>query len=223
MCLAVALIYFGIRGLTAGSADTALENAALLMRFEQTVNVAWEESLQAAVISYFSLVTLVNWVYIWGHWPVIIATAIVLFIYRPGQYRLLRNAILISGAIGFFFYTFFPVAPPRFASSEMVDTVTLYSHSYRVLQPPGLTNQFAAFPSLHFGWNVLVGVAIWLATTNVVLRSVAIVQALAMGAAVVMTANHFIVDVASGLVVVLVGLTVHQVIVSRAAAKNRLA
>ena len=223
MCLAVALIYFGIRGLTAGSADTALENAALLMRFEQIVNVAWEESLQAAVISYFSLVTLVNWVYIWGHWPVIIATAIVLFIYRPGQYRLLRNAILISGAIGFFFYTFFPVAPPRFASPEMVDTVTLYSHSYRVLQPPGLTNQFAAFPSLHFGWNVLVGVAIWLATTNVVLRSVAIVQALAMGAAVVMTANHFIVDVASGLVVVLVGLTVHQVIVSRAAAKNRLA
>jgi hypothetical protein len=220
LSLAAALVYFWIRGLTSGSIDAALVNAARLMRFEQTANMAWEESLQAAVIARFSLVTLFNWIYIWGHWPVIIATAIVLFIHRPGQYRLLRNTIYISGAIGFLFFIFFPVAPPRLASPEMVDTVTLYSHSYRAFQPPDLTNQFAAFPSLHFGWNMLVGVAMWLATANIILRSVAVVQAVAMGAAVVLTANHYVIDVAFGFVVVLVGLSIHQVIVSRSVVKK---
>lgn len=214
LSLAAALIYFGIRSFTAGSAHDALANAARLMRWEETAHIAWERSLQVPMIASLFLVALVNWIYIWGHWPVIIITAIVLFKYRPDEYRLLRNAIFVSAAIGFLFFAFFPVAPPRLADPELVDTVTLYSHSYRALQPPGLTNQFAAFPSLHFGWNVLVGVAIWKATSNKALRLAAVAQAAIMGAAVVLTANHFIIDVAGGFVVVLVGLAGHEVITS---------
>lgn len=220
LCLAAGLIYIGIRSLTAGSAHTALANAARLIRFEQAMNIAWEESLQAVVISNFALVALVNWIYIWGHWPVIIATAILLFRFRPGQYRMLRNSILISAAIGFLCFTFFPVAPPRYATPELVDTVTEYSYSYRAFQPPSLTNQYAAFPSLHFGWNLLIGIAIWLATTNIILRSVAVIQTVLMAAAVVMTANHFVIDVVFGLIVVLVGLAAHMAIDSRTKART---
>jgi PAP2 superfamily len=54
---------------------------------------------------------LANWVYIWGHWPVILGTATVLFVYRRDRYYVLRNALFVSGAIGFLFFAFFPGRP----------------------------------------------------------------------------------------------------------------
>ena len=97
----------------------------------------------------------------------IITAAIVLYRKRHDRYLLLRNTIFVSGAIGFLFFALLPVAPPRLADSSLMDTVTLHSDAYRALQPPGLTNQYAAFPSLHFGWNLVVGIAVWGATEGI--------------------------------------------------------
>ena len=203
-----ALTYFGVRNLTAGAADQALANAERLAELEERFHVAWEGSLQDALLGHGALLTLFNWIYIWGHWPVILTAAIVLYRLRPERYVLLRNAMFLSGAIGFLFFALLPVAPPRLVDPSLVDTVTLHSESYRALQPPGLTNQYAAFPSLHFGWNLLVGVAVWGATRNTALRLLSIMGPAAMGAAVVLTANHFVLDLAGGAAVVLLALWV---------------
>jgi membrane-associated phospholipid phosphatase len=84
--------------------------------------------------------------------------------------------------------------------------VTEESSAYRALQPPGLTNQYAAFPSLHAGWNLLVGIVLFLAFAHFALRVFAILSPVLMALAVVLTANHFVLDVAAGYAVVLVGL-----------------
>jgi PAP2 superfamily len=204
---AAILLYFGIRNRTEGAVETAFANARRLMRLEDATALAWEESVQAATDA-AGLATLANWVYIWGHWPVIVTTGVALFVLRRDRYRLLRNAMFVSGAIGFLFYALFPVAPPRLADLGLVDTVAEQSHAYRALQPPGLTNQYAAFPSLHVGWNLLVGIVLFGATTRPAVRIFAVVSPVAMAFAVVATANHFVVDVAGGIAVVLVGLGV---------------
>ena len=67
---------------------------------------------------------------------------------------------------------------------------------------------------------MVIGIAVWRATTNILLRSAAVAQAVAMGAVVVLTANHYVIDVAGGLVVVLMGLAVNGVLASRTAAKK---
>jgi hypothetical protein len=201
-----ALAYFGIRNLTAGSAETAMANAGRVADFEERAHLRWEENLQAGLLDSETLMTFANWVYIWGHWPVIVTTAVVLYRWRRPQYHLLRDAIFVSAAIGFLFFAFFPVAPPRLFDPGLVDTVTRESSSYRALQPPALTNQYAALPSLHFGWNLLVGVALWTATTNRLVRTLAVLSPAAMAVAVVITANHFVVDVVAGFVVVSIGL-----------------
>ena len=200
------LLYFVVRNLTVGAAATAQANALDLHALERALGIDWEGSLQGLVARSDALVTLTNWVYIWGHWPLILTTAVALYVLRPGHYRVLRNAMFVSGTIGFVFFAFLPVAPPRLVGLGLVDTVTERSHAYRALQPPGLTNQFAAFPSLHVGWNVLVGIVLFSATTVVALRALAILSPLAMAFAVVATANHFVLDVAGGLALVLVGL-----------------
>lgn len=49
---------------------------------------------------------------------------------------------------------------PRLIGGGIVDTINTNAHAYTMLQPRAITNQFAAMPSLHFGW-VLAGIAIF--------------------------------------------------------------
>ena len=212
---AAGVTYAGVRELTEGNYQTAVDNGRAVHELEQKLGLAWESAAQSAVLPHSLLVDLANWVYIWGHWPVIAACALVLFTFRRDHYRLLRNAVLISGGIGFAFFTLLPTAPPRLADPAFVDTVTAWSTSYRTLQPPAYTNQVAAMPSLHFGWNLLVGVTLFLVTRSLILRAFAVAMPAAMAFAVVATANHWVLDVVAGSVVVLVAL----VLVLRSARK----
>jgi len=205
---AAMLLYFGIRNLTAGNADMAFVNADRLIELERWLGIDWESALQSATVGSDAVVTLANWVYIWGHWPVILGVATVLYVHRRSHYYLLRNAMFASGLIGFAFFALFPVAPPRLIDMGLVDTVTQRSDAYRALQPPGLTNQYAAFPSLHAGWNLLVAIVVVMAVAGIALRLVALALPIAMSLAVVLTANHFVIDVAGGVLVVLVGLAI---------------
>jgi membrane-associated phospholipid phosphatase len=206
LVLFLILTYFGVRGLTEARIERAFANADVVMRLERTLGVAWEAQLQSLIVGHQSLVTLVNWIYIYGHWPVILTCAAVLYVRRRRHYLLLRDAMIVSALIGFAFFAFLPVAPPRLADATLVDTVTRYSEGYRTLQPPGLTNQYAAVPSLHVGWNLLVAIALFLATRRLVVRAFAVAMPFAMAFAAVATANHFIIDVVAGTAVVLVAL-----------------
>lgn len=205
---AAALLYFGVRGLTQSGYEIALDNALDLVRFERAIGLDWEAWVQGLVIDHDALVTLANWLYIYGHWPVIGVTLGVLFMRFPDRFYLLRNALFVSGAIGLVFFVTFPVAPPRLGGLDLVDTVTQRSNSYRTLQPPGLINRYAALPSLHFGWNLLVGVILWGTTRHVIVRTFALVLPPLMAFAVVATANHYVIDVVVGGVVAVAGLLV---------------
>lgn len=200
--------YFQVRGLTNSDPASAADHAMRIVEFERWLGVDLEVATQARVLVRPWLVTAANWVYIWGHWPVIVATmGWLAWRHRQGFLRL-RNAILVSGAVGLVVFVSYPVAPPRLVENGLVDTVTLHSRSYRLLQPPNFTNQYAAMPSLHAGWDLLVGIAIATATTWTVLRVLAALLPLLMSFAVVATANHYIVDVAAGVLLALVGYAV---------------
>jgi hypothetical protein len=201
-----ALAYFGVRGLTEGKVGRAEENAAHLLRLERFLGIDVEHGLQHLLFDTDVLITLANWVYIWMHWPVVAITLFWLLFRHRDDYELLRNAMFISGAIGLIIFATFPVAPPRLFGLEYVDTVTEQSHSYRVLQPPALVNKYAAVPSLHFGWNLLVGITWARVGGTWRWRAAGIVMPIAMAWAVVATANHWVLDVFVGGLVALSGL-----------------
>jgi hypothetical protein len=203
-----ALCYFAVRGLTQASFGIAQDNARALVRLERRVGVDWEHAAQALVIDHDGLMRIVNAVYIYGHWPVIALTLGLLFARAPDRFYLLRNAMFASGAIGLVVFALVPVAPPRLGVLDLVDTVTVGTSEYRTLQPPGLINRYAALPSLHFGWNLLVGVVVWRTTRNRVLRTAAVAVPIAMAFAVVATANHYVIDVVAGGAVALLGLLI---------------
>jgi hypothetical protein len=205
-----ALAYFAVRGLMSSSATDAVRHAHSLVRFEQAWGFYWEPAWQGAVTRHQAFVTAVNWVYMYGHWPFIAAVAVWLMKYRHRTYLIYRNAFFISGAVGLLFFVLYPVAPPRLADLHFVDTITLHSNSYRVLQPPSLTNQYAAFPSLHFGWNLLTGVALFRTGTHRGVRAAGVVTPLLMLFAIVATANHYLVDAVAGGALSLAALAVAE-------------
>jgi membrane-associated phospholipid phosphatase len=193
-------IYFLVRGATESAASEAVHNARSVVSFERALGIYHEPALQQHLAGAEIVRTMLNWMYIWGHWPVIVVTLLWLARRNPDVFRRVRNAMMLSGAVGMVIFATFPLAPPRLADLGMADTVTLTSHAYRVLQPTVFTNQFAAMPSLHAGWNLLIGLAIVTAARRPLMRLVGVILPMAMVAAVVLTANHYIVDVLAGTV-----------------------
>jgi hypothetical protein len=204
------LTYFGVRAVTEGRVDRALDNAAGLMDFERWLGIAWEGTIQSLVAGSQVLQDVVNAIYIYGHWPVLIAAGFLLYRFRREQYYSLRNVCLLTGALGLFVFALFPVAPPRLTDLPLLDTVTHGTPAYRQILPAGMVNQYAAMPSFHAGWNLAVGIAVFRASHHWAMRTFAVAMPLAMAFAVVATANHFVIDVVVGVALVLIAFALQR-------------
>jgi PAP2 superfamily protein len=204
------LTYFGVRAVTEGRIDVALKNAGSLINAERYLGIAWEGAIQSLVIGSSLLQDVVNSVYIYGHWPVLVVAGVLLFRYRREEYYTLRDVCLITGLLGLVVFALFPVAPPRLTGLSVIDTINRGSPGYRQLLPPDLVNQYAAMPSFHAGWNLAVGIAVFRATTHWALRTFAVVMPIAMAFSVIATANHFVIDVVIGVLLVLGALAVRR-------------
>jgi len=207
---AAVLVYFSVRGLTVHDPGVAVAHGRDILAAERLLGLDQEAGLQSALLRWDVLTTLANWIYIYGHWPVIVPTLVWLAAQHHEEYLRLRDAMLASGAVGLVIFASYPVAPPRLLAG-FIDTVTERSHSYRVLQPTAFVNQYAAMPSLHAGWDLLVGLAIAAAAGHAWLRWVGRVLPVLMVVAVVVTANHYVLDVLAGIALSLAGLAVSRV------------
>ncbi len=196
-----------VRGVIEGRVELAFSNADSLIQVERSLGIFWEVQLQSLIIGNEFLVDFFNWVYIWGHLPVIAVLAIWIYLFKRRIFARYRNAFLISGAIGLVFFVTLPMAPPRFlAEVGFIDTITLYDKAYQALQNPALVNQYAAMPSLHLGWNLLVGLAVFETTKFWIARAFGLLMPIPMLAGIIFTGNHYILDAVAGVAVALVAL-----------------
>src|SRR5680860_256866 len=132
-----AYIYFFVRGLIHARESEAIDNAHWLVSQERALGIFHELRFQEIILNFQWLVDLANAVYIYGHWPVVVGTLFWLFLKHRQLFPVYRTALLVSGAMGIVFFVLYPMAPPRLLGVlGFVDTVTLHSEAYRVLQPP---------------------------------------------------------------------------------------
>lgn len=205
---AAALLYSLVRGLTDDRTLLALANAERVISFERALGIFVEPELQAAVLDSSAVVISANAIYL-AYWPIVIGVLGWLLTSHPARYSFYRTAVLASGAISLVVFALFPLAPPRFLPDHgFVDTIAVHSAGYREGNASALVNEYAAMPSLHLGWILLASIAV---TTLVRRRAVRVAAAslpVLMLAAIVLTANHYLVDGVAGGVVVLSGLAI---------------
>jgi hypothetical protein len=195
-----------VRSAVGGKAGDAFDNATRLIHIEKQLGIFHEASLQAYVLPRDWMVDAANYIYIYGHLPIIILVAIWLYSRHRENYALFRNAFMISGLIALIGFTTVPLAPPRYMPEfGFVDTI-IHAQSYYVFQNPKVVNQYAAMPSLHFGWDLLVAIAIFTCTSKRWVKMVALVMPFFTLSGIVLTANHYFLDAAAGALVACMGL-----------------
>ena len=207
------LVYFFIRGAVVDRAGEALSNGLDLIALERALGMYWEIEWQSWIINEYWAVRVMNWIYFWGHMPLVIVLAIYLWVWHRSTYGLVRTAFLASGAIGVVIYALYPVAPPRLIPFVgYVDTMAVLDRvGYQAQEAQAFVNPYAAVPSLHFGWSMLLGGAVaWVGRRHVSLVVFGVLWPVLMLFSVVMTANHFIVDAAAGAIVSLAGLAIAE-------------
>ena len=201
-------LYTLVRGLANDRVATAFDHAEQVISFERSVGLFVEPEMQRAIIDNDAVVAAANAVYI-AFWPVVVLTLVWLLLRRPAAYPRFRNAVLASGALSLVLFAVYPLAPPRFMGEYgFVDTIAEQATTYRTLNTPALVNEYAAMPSLHFGWVLLVGIVWVTLARHLVVRALGVVLPVLMFAAIVLTANHFVIDGIVAAAVIVLGLAI---------------
>jgi membrane-associated phospholipid phosphatase len=200
------LLYSAARFVTIGDLGVATTNAEWIIDLEDKLGVAVEASVQHGLTGTVVL-WLLNHLYLAAQ--LVVLPGALVFLYRRSKpmYERLRNTILATWVLSIPIYAAFPVAPPRLTeASGLLDTITTQTG---LALDSSLTtsfyNELAAVPSLHVGFAVAIGVALAGVLRNPVARFVALLWGPAIGLAVVATGNHYVFDIAAGIVAAALG------------------
>jgi PAP2 superfamily len=209
--LAAILLLYAVYELGRGFGDATLQaaraNTARIVELEQSLGVFFEGAVQSWASGIPSLPTFLGLAYVSLHLGATGATMVWLHRRHRERFALVRNALVIATGLSLVAYTVFPAAPPRLAGLGFVDTVTAHTHVNLSSDLLGsLYNPFAAVPSMHFGYALLVGFVLATTASNRWVRLVGALYPPFMLFDIVATGNHFVFDAAAGGLVTVVSL-----------------
>ena len=204
------LVYFIVRGAVVDRTGEALSNARSIIEVQKGAGLLFEPALNAWTMDAGWRIDLFNWVYFWLDFPLIVGVGLFLFVKSRFHYTLLRDALLISGGFALIMYASYPVAPPRYLPEwGFVDTLEQFANlSYQAQSMAPFVNPYAAVPSLHVGWSVLLAFVVFMATRNLILRTGVLLILGVQTVAVMATANHYFFDAMVGTLVCVAALMI---------------
>jgi hypothetical protein len=201
------------RALANDSASLALDHAREVVSLEERLQLFHEGTLQDAVMRLPGMIDAFGFAYMSLHLVGTVAVLIWLYARRPDWFPLLRTALAIASAIALSIYFLYPTAPPRLAGIGIVDTVTTINDiDLRSRLLGEFYNPFAAIPSMHFGYALLLGVSVAWLSRPLPVRLAALAYPSFVLVVIVGTGNHFILDAVAGAAVSAVGLAAAWVV-----------
>lgn len=194
MLLGLLAVYFAARGVADGQAASAFDHTMTVLRWQRTAGLPSERPVQQWLLEHLWLTRAANSYYATVHFPLTAATLVWLYLCRPNTYPWTRNVLVTMTAAALVLALTFPLAPPRMIPDlGFADPATALGQS--VYGPPGtgLANQFAAMPSLHVGWALLVALAL-ITSSRTRWRWLWLAHPVATVLTVVGTGNHYWAD-----------------------------
>jgi hypothetical protein len=196
------LAYRLVRGLVEGDANAAFAHARDLITLERTLHVFVEPSIQAWASGSHFLMVFSAWMYVNAQTTVTVAALVYLYLRHNRNFYFVRNMFMVAMAIALIGYAVFPTAPPRFMPEwGFVDSVSDFTgvrvnaHSASL---NALTNLYAAVPSMHVAFALMIGGTLSRLVRWRVVRVMWILYPFLMAFVIIVTANHFIVDAILG-------------------------
>jgi hypothetical protein len=206
-------VYMLARALVGVHPAAAMDRGRWLLDLEASARIDIERPLNSAVHAVPVLAVLADYIYASLHYLVTPLVLVWLAVRHREGYRRGRNALLFATALGLVGFWLLPTAPPRLLdASAFLDTMAVFSDwgwwgeaasAPRGME--GLSNQYAALPSLHVGWALWSALQVRANTSSRLLRRWAWAYPALITLVVMATANHYLLDAVAGAAVVLVG------------------
>ena len=201
--------YEVVRGFGSPSFHAARAHSDAIVSLERRLHVFAESGIQDWASDVPFLPGVLGLAYITLH--VVATSAVLVWVYRSrrAHFALVRTSLVVSTAISLVVYVVYPAAPPRLAGLGFADTVTEQAHVNLSSDVLGsFYNPFAAVPSLHFGYALLVGLVVARLARSRVVRAAGAFYPAFMLFTIVATGNHFVFDAVAGGIVTVAGFMV---------------
>ncbi|WP_053846197.1 bifunctional glycosyltransferase 87/phosphatase PAP2 family protein [Streptomyces sp. NRRL B-24085] len=184
---------------------TAEKHGQQILDLERLLHIDIEHWANHAVVKVDWLRNFFDFYYTSFHFAVPLSVLAVLYWRRPVDYRWARASLGFATLLALVGFWLYPLAPPRLMPAlGIIDTV----HGVQDFSKPdygtltALTNQYAAMPSLHFGWSLWCGVVIAVIAPRWWMKGLGLLHPFFTASAIVATGNHWVLDAVGGAVAV---------------------
>ena len=218
------LLFYGVYsfirnqfGSAAVSDHTAFQHAKEVIDVERWVGSFHEESIQQWFLGWRWFIQFWNLFY--GTFHFVVTTFCIFWLFRkfPERYVKYRTALAVTTALALIGFATYPLMPPRLLDEYarlhhlhgygFVDTLKdyggLWSFDSGAMQK--VSNQYAAMPSLHFGWSTWCAVVLVPTLRRTWLKVLAAIYPVLTLFAIVVTGNHYWIDAAGGALILVAG------------------
>ena len=187
-------------------ASIARQHGMSIQHLQDVLHLNWELSFNRFVGAHAWLAQPMDYYYSTLHFLITPAVMIWLFVRRSHIYRGARTVLVTTTLLALLGFYLYPTAPPRLLPNLDYTDTLLKFHTWGSLANPEIaehSNQFAAMPSLHIGWALWCGVAIWVCARRRWVRVLGLLYPVGTLVVIVGTANHFILDAVGGALVLM--------------------
>ena len=210
------LAFYGVYSVvrnTQGSASVseahAFSNARRVIAAEKALGLYHERAVQHAFLGWRGFVEFWNVFYGTFHFVVTVVALVLLFRRFPGRYPRWRNTLAATTALALVGFALYPLMPPRLLPGPygFLDTLKVFGSLWSFDSGPvaRVSNQYAAMPSLHFAWSTWSALVLFPILEQAWSKAVVLLYPAGTLFAIVVTANHYVLDAAGGALVLGVG------------------
>jgi hypothetical protein len=198
--------------------DLAIRNAERVLRVEKAMHIDFEYDIQQWFIKHHILLSALNRIYSFIHIPATCAFFGWLYYTESKEnFSRVRRTMATCNWIAFFIFTFYPCAPPRFLPESYGFVDTIHKNQVASIWTTNrFCNQYAAMPSLHFGYSFLIGFSLFMYGKLFYkkINFFAFLYPIIILFAIVATANHFILDAVAGFFVSLLAFAGNRLLLN---------
>jgi membrane-associated phospholipid phosphatase len=211
------ILYETVRGIAESNPAVAFSNARAIVEIEQSTGLFFEQGLQAWAMGQRVLIDMANFMYVNSHFVMTTGALVWLYLRHNDRFYFVRNMFMVAMGLALIGYVLMPTAPPRFFPElGFVDTIAYYVN---VKHDSGLValffNPYAAVPSMHVAFALMVSVPALLVVRNRVAKVLWAVYPLLVTFVVIVTGNHWFMDAVAGAVVAATSALVATHVLSR--------
>jgi hypothetical protein len=183
-------LYRLVRGQVDGRVATAFENAREVISIERSLHLFVEPSVHAWAASKTWLIDITSWMYLNSHFVITTIALAWIYLRRNDSFYFVRNMFCVAMGIALVGYIAFPTAPPRFMPEwGFTDSVAQFTGVTDSTN--ALYNPFAAIPSMHVAFSLMIGFAMIGMTRRRWAQALWACYPLVVTFVVVATANHW--------------------------------